>query len=158
MKAAADEDPGQPDLSNRSQRNNVNVLAKALVYARTGDSLYRNEVVENLMAALGTEQNGNTLALGRELVAYIVAADLINLPADPDKDRIFREWLRQMLDESLNGNTLQTTHEMRPNNWGSHAGASRAAIAIYLQDEAELDRTARIFMGYLGNRDISRWF
>ncbi len=158
MKAAADEDPDSPDLSNMSQKNNVYVLAKALVYARTGDSHYRNEVVENLMAAPGTEQGGNILALGRELVAYVVAADLINLPADPEEDRIFREWLRQMLYETLDENTLQTIHEKRPNNWGAHAGASRAAIAIYLQDKDELDRTARIFMGYLGNREVYNGF
>ncbi len=154
LKGAANKDPGLPDLSNQSQLNNVYILAKALVYARTGDPLYRDQVVLNLMAAPGTEQGGRTLALGRELVAYIVAADLINLPADPDKDRIFRDWLRRTYEELLDGRTLQMTHETRPNNWGTHAGASRAAIAIYLQDEAELDRTARIFMGYLGNRDI----
>ena len=31
--------------------------------------------------------------------------------------------------------TLISTHERRPNNWGTHAGASRAAIAAYLGDK-----------------------
>lgn len=154
LKAAAESDPGRPDLSEINQKNNVLVLAKALVYARTGEALYREEVSDNLMEAIGTEQGGSTLALGRNLVAYVVAADLINLPADAEKDRLFREWLRRMVDEPLDGNTLQTTHETRPNNWGTHAGASRAAIAIYLGDAEELERTARIFKGYLGDRDV----
>jgi hypothetical protein len=154
LKAAAESDPGRPDLSEINQKNNVLVLAKALVYARTGEAAYRDEVVENLMEAIGTEQGGSTLALGRNLVAYVVAADLVNLPADPEEDRRFREWLRSMLDEPLDGNTLRTTNEKRPNNWGTHAGASRAAVALYLGDEEELERTARIFKGYLGDREI----
>ena len=152
--AAAEGDLGQPDLSEINQKNNVLVLAKALVYARTGDAAYRDEVVDGLMQAIGSEQGGSTLALGRNLVAYVVAADLINLPADPEKDQIFRDWLRRMLDEPLDGNTLRSTHETRPNNWGTHAGASRAAVAIYLGDGEELERTARVFKGYLGDREI----
>ena len=54
--------------------------------------------------------------------------------------------------EELAGLTLQSTHEQRPNNWGTHAGASRAAVAVYLRDTAELERTAQVFRGYLGDR------
>ena len=32
--------------------------------------------------------------------------------------------------------TLVSTHENRPNNWGTHAGAARAAVARYLGDSA----------------------
>ncbi len=130
----------------------MRVLAKALVYARTGEESYREEVVENLMEAIGTEEGGRTLALGRELVAYVIAADLINLPADEDEDEEFRDWLRELLTKELDGSTLQLTHEERPNNWGTHAGASRAAVALYLQDDEELERTAVVFKGYLGDR------
>ena len=38
--------------------------------------------------------------------------------------------------------TLVSTHETRPNNWGTHAGAARAAVARYLDDTAQLARTA----------------
>ena len=48
--------------------------------------------------------------------------------------------------------TLVSTHEDRPNNWGTHAGAARAAIAAYLGDSAQLARTALVFRGYLGDR------
>ena len=40
----------------------------------------------------------------------------------------------------------------RPSNWGAHAGASRAAIAVYLGDRVELEKTARVLKGYLGDR------
>jgi hypothetical protein len=128
----------------------VNTLAKALVYARTGDERYRTEVINLVMAAIDTELGGRTLALGRNLVSYVIAAELVSLPADKDQD--FRNWLRRTLTEELDGRTLQSTHELRPNNWGTHAGASRAAVARYLGDVAELDRSARVFKGYLGDR------
>lgn len=152
LKEEADGRANNPKLRDQDQNNNVRVLAKALVYARTGEESYREEVLENLMDAMGTEEGGRTLALGRELVAYVIAADLINLPADEDEDEEFRAWLRELLTKELDGSTLQRTQEERPNNWGTHAGASRAAVALYLQDDEELERTAVVFKGYLGDR------
>src|SRR5439155_11081005 len=52
----------------------------------------------------------------------------------------------------LAGRTLRSTDEERPNNWCLHAGAARAAIALYLRLHTELARTAQIFHGWLGNR------
>lgn len=152
MKAEADLPAAAPNLSDQEDSLNVRVLAKALVYARTGLASYRDEVVQACMAVMGTEQGGETLALGRELAAYVIAADLVGLP--PENDATFRAWLQAVLKDTLNDNrTLQTAHEERPNNWGTHCGASRAAIAAYLGDTAELARTALVFRGWLGNRN-----
>jgi hypothetical protein len=150
LKDAADRDAGVPNIKDQQQMNNVYVLAKALVYARTGRESYRTEVRAQCMAAIGTEVGGRTLALGRELAAYVIAADLVGLEAD--EDLRFRSWLRSCLSEDLAGLTLRSTHEKRPNNWGTHAGASRAAVAAYLGDRIELDRTAKVFRGWLGDR------
>lgn len=150
---AAQQDTNQPNIKDQVDDTDVNVLAKALVYARTGQPSYRNEVRSTLMAAIGTENGGSTLALGRNLVGYIIAADLIILPAFPDDFQRFRSWLDDLLTKELDGRTLQSTHEDRANNWGTHAGAARAAIALYLGDEAELARTAQVFKGWLGDRD-----
>ena len=124
------------------------------MYARTGTASYRAEVIAALRAAMGTETGGDTLALGRELAAYVIAADLIGLrTADPALDATFRAWLAQVLDRRLaDGNSLTETHERRPNNWGTHAGASRAAAAAYLGDSAELARVATVFRGWVGER------
>ena len=107
-----------------------------------------------LRAAVNTENGGRTLALGRNLPGYVLAADFIDLGAvDPSfEQNTFRPWLRSLLTESLSGRTLVNTHEERPNNWGTHAGASRAAIAAYLGDSAQLARTAQVFRGWLGDR------
>jgi hypothetical protein len=102
------------------------------------------------MAAMGTEKGGRTLALARELAAYVIAADLVGLPESDDA--FFRAWLKDVRKEMLSGKTLISTHEVRPNNWGTQAGASRAAIAAYLQEDSELARCAKIFRGWLGDR------
>lgn len=160
VKSEADKSAGTPDLSDQDQRNNVTVLAKALVFARTGQESYRQEVRRQLEMAIDTEKGGRTLALGRELVAYVIAADLIDLKnydSAFDQNQ-FRPWLRRTLSEELSGRTLVSTHEDRPNNWGTHAGASRIAVALYLGDQAELDRAAMVFKGWLGDRSAYAGF
>ncbi|UCF38503.1 MAG: DNRLRE domain-containing protein [Acidobacteriota bacterium] len=156
LKAQADEPAGEPLLSDQSQDNNLYVLAKALVYARTGQEKYRREVIDQCMKAIGTEQGGRTLAFGRELAAYVIAADLVGLPAT--EDETFKAWIRKGLNETLEGRTLVSTHEDRPNNWGTHAGASRIAVAVYLGDKAELERAAKVFKGWLGDREAYSGF
>jgi hypothetical protein len=143
----------RPDLSNQEDPVNVRVLANALVFARTGEEARRTRVVEACRAVMGTEAGGRTLSLGRELLAYVVAADLVGLP--PEDDRRFRAWLSTVRTRELGGRTLVSTHEQRPNNWGTHAGASRMAVAVYLGDRADLDRAARVLRGWLGDR--SAW-
>ncbi|MDQ2934936.1 MAG: alginate lyase family protein, partial [Chloroflexota bacterium] len=145
---------GAPNLADQNQSNNVVVLAKALVYSRTGNLTYRAQVVSALHAVIGTEAGARSLALGRELAAYVIAADLIGLrSADPAFDSTFRAWLASLLSRPMaDGSSLRQTHERRPNNWGTHAGASRAAIAAYLGDTAELARVAQVFKGWLGDR------
>jgi hypothetical protein len=151
LREAAQSPTGTPNLSDQDQDNNVLVLAKALVYARTGEEKYRTAVRSQCMAAIDTELDGRTLALGRELAAYVIAADLVGLT--PAEEEAFRAWLGRCLREALtDGRTLRSTHEDRPNNWGTHAGASRAAVAVYLGDRAELERTAQVFKGWLGDR------
>lgn len=151
--SAAQQNTSAPNISNQDDKTDVYVLAKALVYARTGEIGYRDQVVAAIQAAIGTEKGGKTLALGRNLAAYIIAADLVNLPAvNASVDQQFRNWLGQVLNEELDGMTLRSTHEKRANNWGTHAGASRIAIALYLGDAAELNQAATVFKGWLGDR------
>ena len=154
LKSWADGAAGTPDIQNQDEDNDIHVLAKGLVYARTGIASYRAGVLANLKAAVGSEAGGRTLALGRNLPGYVIAADLIDLSSyDAAFDtNVFRPWLRRLLTENLSGDTLRSTHETRPNNWGTHAGAARAALARYLGDTAELARTAQVFHGWLGDR------
>ncbi len=146
----AEESTGNPQLADQDDQTNVRVMAKALVYVRTGNDRYRDEVVEACRRVMGTESGARTLAIGREVVAYVIAADLVGLPSEDAA--VFRTWLRDLRSRSFEDRTLVSTHEERANNWGTHAGASRAAIAAYLEDRSELDRIADVFHGWLGNR------
>ena len=129
-----------PDLSDQDDRSNVRVLAKALVFARTGEAGYAQQVRRACRRIQGTERQADTLSLGRELVAYVVAADLVGL--DGEARETFEGWLRRTRGRSFRGRSLGSAHRDRPNNWGTHAGASRLAIAAYLGDRREIERSA----------------
>ncbi len=147
---------GQPNLSDQNSLANTCVMAKALVAARTDDRGLRREVAGALdRIASGGEYIGRALALGRELAAYVIAADLIELQRyDEPLDRRFRAKISALLvaPTQKGPRSLIDCHERRPNNWGTHCGASRAAVAAYLGDRIALERTAAVFKGYLGDR------
>jgi hypothetical protein len=147
---------GLLDLANQEQTNNVCIMAKALAYARTGDARHRADVLTAIGQVVALPLYlGRALALGRELPAYVIAADIIGLrDIDPTLDAAFRVAIRALLvTPTLDGPAnLVECHERRPNNWGTHCGASRAAVAAYLGDTAMLARVAQVFKGWLGDR------
>lgn len=149
-----------PKLSAQDSEADIVVFARALVFVRTGDKAIRTSVVKALKAVVGTEKGGRTLALGRNLPGFVLAADLIDLrSADPAFDKkVFRPWLRSLFTKVLDGATLVSTAEGRPNNWGTHAGAARVAVARYLGDTKQLARQAKVFRGWLGDRSAYAGF
>jgi hypothetical protein len=157
----ANEPMGHADLSDQNSAHDVRVLAAALVYARTGEERLRRKAIAGVMDAIGTEEGGRTLALARGLVAYVIAADLVDLRRDGARARVFAQWLAKVRNERLEPEsrpTLVLTHERAPNNWGTHAGASRIAADVYLGDRRDLARAASVFKGYLGDRRVYRGF
>ena len=158
--AWADEPPGEPDLRDQDNRHGVMTLAAALVFARTGDPVYGERATAQIMDAIGTERAGSTnsvLSLGRQLGAYVLAADFVGL-SGPDDER-FRSWLDDIRTRELGGHgrwtSLVSTNEDAPNNWGSFTGASRIAAGLYLGDTDDVQRAARVLKGFLGDR--SAW-
>ncbi len=148
---------GRPALDDQNVRHGVTTLAAALVYARTGDVQYQVRAQQEVMAAIGTEREGadnSILALGRQLGAYVLAADFAGLSGDDD--RAFRAWLDDIRTRRLGGHgrwtTLSGTHQDAPNNWGSFSGASRIAAGLYLGDQADVARAAQVLRGFLGDR------
>lgn len=159
LKTRADGSLGGANIADQSSNHDVGTLAAALVYARTGEPAYRAKAQAAILGAIGTEDGGRTLALGRNLASYVIAADLIDLDdLDPAGDALFRTWLADVRTETLDGMTLISTHERRPNNWGTMAGASRIAADLYLGDQADLARAAAVFRGYLGDRSAYAGF
>ena len=163
----ANQATGAADLSNQDSPANVQCLAAALVYARTGDSVVLERVKASLNKIVSFSASsyvlGRALALGRELCAYVIAADLIDLPAaDVALNEKFITALRGVPDDKTQPGLLtkKTTggpsnliacQVQRPNNWGMHAAASVIAVQAYLGDTAGLKKSADIFKGWLGD-------
>jgi hypothetical protein len=162
--SAAQRNTSQPNIKDQNDRTDVDVLAKALVYARTGDNRYRNEVIASIMAAIGSEGDSTSsiLAVARNTMPYVIAADLVNLSANSAEDQAFRAWLGSLRHVVFSGDggshSLISCHEKRPNNFGTHCGASRIAIARYLGDTTDLNRAASVFKGWLGDRSAYTGF
>jgi hypothetical protein len=146
-----------PRLSDQEDQGDVCLMSKALVYVRTGENGYRDQVMAALDAIVaGGTYRGRALALGRQLPAIVVAADLIDLPrVNPDLNTRFSAFIRNLLHTPTFGGPVDLVdcHEKRPNNWGNHCGAARAAVAAYLHDSGEMARTAQVFRGFLGDRN-----
>lgn len=143
---------GIPNVSNQDDSLNVRIFAKALVYAKTGITTYRTDVINGIMNAIGSESGARVLAISREIPAYVIAAELVNLPAY--EDSLFREWLTTLRSDVFDGSTMRETNDHRPNNWGLHAGAARIAISCYLSDSTEVARAALILQGWLGEHQF----
>ncbi|HKK51722.1 MAG TPA: alginate lyase family protein, partial [Myxococcota bacterium] len=139
-----------PDLSDQDSPVNVRVLARALYAVRTGDAEAADSVRRALESVRGSERGAGMLPIARELMSYVIAADLVGL--EPAARERFESWLRAMRTRIFEGRTIRSTHEDRPNNWGTHAGATRLAIAAYLGDEQEIARAAHVFRGWTGER------
>lgn len=158
---AAQNSTGSPDLADQNDKTDVYTMAKALVYARTGDSRYAAEVRDTLRRLMDLNPISRSLdwdALGalRALGAYAIAADLIDLRSyDRTFDEgSFRPWLSaaRFADTEGGRGSIVEMQEKRPNNFGTHGSASRVAMDLYLNDRSDLDRAAKVFKGWLGDR------
>jgi hypothetical protein len=157
LKTVADSSLGTPDLCNQDSKHHLRTLAAALVYARTGIASYGAKARDGVMAALPTQSvgcNNATLSLGRQLTAYVLAANFAGLSGT--QDATFRTWLSAIRTKIIGGhsvwNSIRTTHQLAPGNWGAHAGAARIAADIYLGDGTDLAAAAKVTRGFLGDR------
>ncbi|HUG48289.1 MAG TPA: hypothetical protein VMP67_07725 [Candidatus Limnocylindria bacterium] len=160
LKGAADSSWGSADLCNQDKQHGVMALAGALVYARTGQSSYYTKSRNAIMSAMATQRPGCSnavLSLGRQLGAYVLAADFIKLSGSDDST--FRSWLSKIRTRELGGHgrwkALTATHADSTNNWGAFAGASRIAASLYLGDMTDVAAAAKVVRGFLGDR--SAW-
>ena len=140
---------GTADVSDQDNSHDVLTFAGALYAARTGDAATRTRVEVALEAAIGTESGGRTLALGRQLLGYVLAADLIGY-----RSSTFVAWVSAVRTTDLDGRagirTLLDSATTDPSNWGCHARASIIAAARYLGDEAQLVVLADRLRDYVG--------
>lgn len=136
VRAGANQDCSRPQVFNQNDDTNAYVLAAAIVYARTGETSYREKVVvacEKLIAE-GLPR-GESLDWARETGAYAMAADLVGY-----RTAAWERWLRKMAEDYVarDGLTMLSMYKERPNNVGSYAFGSLAAIYIFLKDSVRL--------------------
>jgi len=87
MKAIADGSLGSADLTDQDNRHSVKTLGVALVANRLDSDSYRAKAKAAILSAIGTERVGadnSILSLGRQLGAYVLAADLIGMSGAED--------------------------------------------------------------------------
>jgi hypothetical protein len=134
--------------------SNKDVLAYALAGARLDDTEYKQfarDKIEHMMEAPRDEED--VLGTLRHLQTYIISADLIDLASfDAELDARFREWLADEIrfdyEGGGGGGSVISTHEKKPNNFGTHAGATRIAAALYLDDDEELQAARDVWFGW----------
>ncbi len=177
LKQVADSDIGTPNMSDQNSPNPERTWGTALVAARTAVETYRTKAVQSLVGVIGTEKNPDPdcaspalgargLAVGRNLVAYVLAADVLNFRTggyDPNgQGTKFQQWVdsirhRKNCDNNgaaaLSGD-ISEGHDGACSNGNSMAGASRIAAAAYLGDKAEVDKAWLTFQRYAGNTTV----
>jgi hypothetical protein len=163
MVDTAQQSLGPANLCDQHSVHHLRTLAAALVYARTGAANYGTKARAGVMNAIGTSVVGcdnATLALGRQLAAYVLAADFAGLSGT--NDTTFRSWLSTIRTKIVGGhsiwNSLEHTQMESQNNWGAFAGASRIAASLYLGDTSDVSQASRITQGFLGDRSAYAGF
>lgn len=150
--ADADASAGTANLTcDQNQRTHPKVaLAAALVYARTGTAAYRTKVIGLLEAARASARDcGNAiLSLGRQLSAYMLAADYVDY-----REPGFVAWARAIRTQDFPAShsrwhVLTGTAQNTSNNWGTFALASLTAADAYLGDEDGLGEDFGIWESY----------
>ena len=142
---------GSVNLADQNNTNAGRVLASALVYARTGNASYRDKVVGQLKQVdASTLTDARVLSVARQLAGYAMAADLVGY-----RDPAFVSFMSGMRTRYIGNHgawtALTQTSEVTANNWGAWALTSRIAIDIYVGDDADLARSAKVFRGFLGD-------
>jgi hypothetical protein len=155
---------GTADLQYPTNKNAIYTLAGALVYARTGDAGLRSKVRDAIVAAKRSldqstewQSRDGVLSAGRQIGAYVISADLINLKSyDSAADNEFRSWLGPIRTTNIGTHgrwqNIRYTCENATGNWNTFACASRIAASIYLGDAADVQRSSLIIRALLGER------
>lgn len=149
---AAESDWDEPDLGNQNDTTDTDVLAGALVAVRRVDPEMRAKVVDALEEVTGSYP-GRVLPVARNLVSYVVAADLVDL-----EDPAFDAWLVELLDHDSDSRagieSLRESALRDPSNHGTHARSSVLAVALRVGDDALVDEIAGRFEDWLGRSSL----
>jgi len=149
--AVAEGDLGTADMADQDSAHDGKTLACALAAARTGRGDLRRKATSALSSAIGTDAGARWLAIGRNLGAYVIAADVLGIHSGP-----IYEWLAGFLTQTLRDNN--TDEQITVGNWSSGSNASAqvgfvtAALSVYTRDFARLAAFWDGYRRYCGDR------
>lgn len=131
------------NLWDRTSNADAIAVASALVYARTGSVEHGNKAIDYINELIATnfgDSAAHVLPLSRNLAAYVVAAELMDLPNNhPVADSALRGFLVDAVDAEIAGrsghHTLRESALFDPTNHGTHARPCAYIIARYLGDD-----------------------
>jgi len=160
----ADEDWGEPNLADLNSKNQINALAGALVYARTGNLTYKQKVIDTIKKVCGTENtNGVVLPFARAMFGYVISADLVGMPYSEkcNNGQTWEQFLRESKSKKFAGNArwpnLDITRGEAASNWNAYALASHLAISTALKKQGandqqnDIDQDINIYRRFLGD-------
>lgn len=149
---AANADWGTPSLSDNNATHDTSTLAGALVAARTGNATLKAKTRAAIMSVTRVTTYSRVLELSRNITDYVIAADIIDLPAS-DK-ATFKAFISALRTKPLAGHSggydMVSTALLSPNNWGAMARAATTAIDLYIGDRGQLDKVANAHRAWLG--------
>ena len=134
--------------------SNTDVLAHALAGARLDDDGLRSFVRDKIARVMRLPRpDDDILATLRNLQTYVISADVIELSRfDPATDTAFRSWLQTEIRAQYSGGggggSVVSVHRTKVNNFGTHAGATRLAAALYLGDEEEFQAARDVWYSW----------
>lgn len=154
---------GLVTLADQNSFTQSNVLAGALVYARTGDIKFKDKVIDSIKQVCGTETStgSRVLSVGRTLYGYVVAADLVQMPYSTtcNNGQTWQAFLEAIRTKTLPGNsrwpTLEITAADTASNWGAYALPTHLAVSYALNDKVAIENDIKIFKRYLGDTSIT---
>lgn len=124
VRRAADElgDPAakplwRPDVENMDSSHDTYTYAATLAHVRTANPGLRDKVVQAISEAMssGGPSRFGALARGRNVVGYVLAADLVDLRRHaPRLDARFRRWLRTIRVQRYADGTMVDNHLRNP--------------------------------------------
>lgn len=141
------------NVANQDSTHSRATLAMALAGVRGQDNELIDKATAALTGAIGTEEGARWLAIGRNLGAYIIAADILDIRSGP----IF-DWLRNFRTRTLKHNNSGNQITLRKSAWESGSNASSqegfvySALNAYLGDTEELKWCWDAFRRYCGDR------
>jgi len=154
MLADAERDHGRANIADQDSNHDVYTLAAALVCVRAGQ--HCDKARQGVLDAIGTESEARWLAAGRNLGAYVIAADVLNMRADgvPDSDGTrVHEWIESWLGKKLLDNHSSELRAIQPfhsgNNPAVQEGFAYVAVAAYLRQDVALDRAWNAFRTFV---------